>query len=84
MAIIRRDFGLAPPAGPASHRWLHLYQGPDPHPVHLSLKDALFNGVSVFAGGYVAFPGDHAGCQCIAAPAEMVTVRTGWSQLQPA
>lgn len=84
MAIIRRDFGLAPPAGEASHRWLHLYQGPDPHPVHLSLKDALFNGVSVFAGGYVAFPGDHAGCQCIAAPAEMVTVRTGWSQLQPA
>lgn len=84
LAIIRRDFGLAPPAGNASHRWLHLYQGPDPHPVHLSLKDALFNGVSVFAGGYVAFPGDHAGCQCIAAPAEMVTVRTGWSQLQPA
>lgn len=83
MAIIRRDFGLAPPSGPASHRWLHLYQGPDPHPVHLSLKDALFNGVSVFAGGYVAFPGDHAGCQCIAAPARMVTVRTGWSQLQP-
>lgn len=84
LAIIRRDFGLAPPPGPASHRWLHLYQGPDPHPVHLSLKDALFNGVSVFAGGYVAFPGDHPGCQCIAAPAEMVTVRTGWSQLQPA
>jgi hypothetical protein len=83
LAIIRRDFGLAPPTGEASHRWLHLYQGPDPHPVHLSLKDALFNGVSVFAGGYVAFPGDHAGCQCIAAPAEMVTVRTGWSQLQP-
>jgi hypothetical protein len=84
LAIIRRDFGLAPPTGPASHRWLHLYQGPDPHPVHLSLKDALFDGVSVFAGGYVAFPGDHAGCQCIAAPANMVTVRTGWSQLQPA
>lgn len=83
MAIIRRDFGLAPPTGPASHRWLHLYQGPDPHPVHLSLKDSLFNGVSVFAGGFVAFPGDHAGCQCIAAPANMVTVRTGWSQLQP-
>lgn len=83
MAIIRRDFGLAPPTGPASHRWLHLYQGPDPHPVHLSLKDSLFNGVSVFAGGFVAFPGDHAGCQCIAAPANMVTVRTGWSQVQP-
>ena len=83
LAIIRREFGLAPPTGPASHRWLHLYQGPDPHPVHLSLKDALFDGVSVFAGGYVAFPGDHAGCQCIAAPANMVTVRTGWSQLQP-
>lgn len=83
LAIIRRDFGLAPPPGPASHRWLHLYQGPDPHPVHLSLKDALFNGVSVFAGGYEAFPGDHVGCQCIAAPANMVTVRTGWSQLQP-
>lgn len=84
MSIIRREFGLAPPAGPASHRWLHLYQGPDPHPVHLSLKDALFDGVSVFAGGFVAFPGDHVGCQCIAAPANMVTVRTGWSQLQPA
>lgn len=83
MAIIQRDFGLAPPTGPASHRWLHLYQGPDPHPVHLSLKDALFNGVSVFAGGYEAFPGDHPGCQCIAAPASMTTVRTGWSQLQP-
>lgn len=84
LAIIRRDYGLAPPSGPGSHRWLHLYQGPDPHPVHLSLKDALFNGVSVFAGGYEAFPGDHAGCQCIAAPAAMTTVRTGWSQLQPA
>ena len=84
LAIIRRDFGLAPPTGPGSHRWLHLYQGPDPHPVHLSLKDALFNGVSVFAGGYEAFPGDHPGCQCIAAPASMTTVRTGWSQLQPA
>lgn len=84
LAIIRRDHGLAPPSGPGSHRWLHLYQGPDPHPVHLSLKDALFNGVSVFAGGYEAFPGDHAGCQCIAAPAAMTTVRTGWSQLQPA
>jgi hypothetical protein len=83
MAIIRRDFGLAPPVGPTSHRWLHLYQGPDPHPVHLSLKDALFDGVSVFAGGYVAFPGDHAGCQCIAVPARMINVRTGWSQLQP-
>lgn len=84
LSIIRRDFGVAPPSGPGSHRWLHLYQGPDPHPIHLSLKDALFNGVSVFAGGYEAFPGDHAGCQCIAAPAELVTVRTGWSQLQPA
>lgn len=61
MDIIRRDFGVEPPTGPGSHRWLHLYQGPDPHPVHLSLKDALFNGVSVFAGGYEAFPGDHAG-----------------------
>lgn len=83
MAIIRRDFGLVPETGPNAYRWLHLYQGPDPHPVHLSLKDALFDGVSVFAGGYVAFPGDHAGCQCIAVPANMVNVRTGWSQLQP-
>jgi len=84
MAIIRRDYGLAAPVGPNSHRWLHLYQGPDPHPVHLSLKDALFDGVSVFAGGFVAFPGDHAGCQCIAVPARLINVRTGWSQLQPA
>lgn len=83
LAIIRRDFGLAVPTGPASHRWLHLYQGPDPHPVHLSLADSLFNGVSVFAGGYVAFPGDHHGCACIAAPASFTNVRTGWSQLQP-
>lgn len=83
MAIIRRDMGLAPPTGPRSHRWLHLYQGPEPHPVHLSLADALFNGVSVFAGGYEAFPGDHAGCQCIAVPARLVNVRTGWSQIQP-
>ena len=83
LALIRREFGLAPPSGPASHRWLHLYEGPDPHPVHLSLADALFNGVSVFAGGYEAFPGDHPGCQCIAAPANMVNVRTGFSQLQP-
>lgn len=83
MAVIRRDHGLAPRTGPGSHRWLHLYQGPDPHPVHLSLKDALFNGVSVFAGGYVAFPGDHAGCECIAVPAELVRVDTGWRGNQP-
>ena len=83
MQIIRREFGLAAPTGSASHRWLHLYQGPDPQPVHLSLKDALFNGVSVFAGGYEAFPGDHVGCRCIAAVARFTNVRTGWSQLQP-
>lgn len=83
LALIRRDLGLAPQTGPDAYRWLHLYQGPDPHPVHLSLADALFNGVSVFAGGYEAFPGDHPGCRCLAAPASMVNVRTGWSRLQP-
>lgn len=83
MAIIRTDFGLAPESGPGSHRWLHLYQGPDPHPVHLSLNDALYDGVSVFAGGFVAFPGDHPGCQCIGVPARLINVRTGWSEIQP-
>lgn len=83
MALIRRDLGLAPSVGPEGHRWLHLYQGPDPHPVHLSLNDALYNGVSVFAGGFEAFPGDHAGCQCIGVPARFINVRTGWSQIQP-
>lgn len=83
MQIIRRDQGLAPPTGPDAYRWLHLYQGPQPHPVHLSLADALFDGQGVFAAGYEAYPGDHAGCECIAAPAEFTTVRTGWSQIQP-
>lgn len=83
MSLIRNDLGLAPPVSEDSHRWLHLYQGPDPHPVHLTLNDALFNGVSVFAGGFVAFPGDHAGCQCIAVPARLINVRTGWQEIQP-
>lgn len=83
MQTIRRDLGLAPPTGPESYRWLHLYQGPHPHPVHLSLKDAEFDGQAVFAAGYEAYPGDHPGCQCIAAPAEFTTVRTGWSGNQP-
>jgi hypothetical protein len=83
MSIIRRDYGLAPATGPTAYRWLHRYQGPFPHPVHLSLKDALFDGDGVFADGYVARPRDHAGCECVAVPAELVNVRTGWSQLQP-
>lgn len=87
MAVIRRDHGLVPEAGPdgsTRYRWLHLYQGLHPHPVHLSLKDALVDQIPVFAGGYLAFPGDHAGCECVAAPAELVRVETGYSQLQPA
>lgn len=86
MAVIRRDHGLVPEAGPdgsTRYRWLHLYQGLNPHPVHLSLKDALVDQIPVFAGGYLAFPGDHAGCECVAAPAELVRVATGYSQLQP-
>lgn len=87
MAVIRRDHELVPEAGPdgsTRYRWLHLYQGLHPHPVHLSLKDALVDQIPVFAGGYLAFPGDHAGCECVAAPAELVRVETGYSQLQPA
>lgn len=83
MALIRRDLGLAPSVGPQGYRWLHRYQGPNPHPVHLSLKDALYNGVSVFAAGFEAFPGDHTGCKCIVVPARFINVRTGWSQIQP-
>lgn len=86
MEVLRRDHRLAPAVGPAGgvqHRWLHLYQGPNPHPVHLSLKDALVDQVPVFAGGYLAFPGDHAGCECVLAPADLVRVDTGWSQIQP-
>jgi hypothetical protein len=86
MAVLRRDHQLAPvesPGGGTLYRWLHLYQGLHPHPVHLSLKDALVDQIPVFAGGYLAFPGDHAGCECVAAPAELVRVDTGWSQLQP-
>lgn len=86
MAVIRRDHGLVPEAGPdgsTRYRWLHLYEGLNPHPVHLSLKDALVDQIPVFAGGYLAFPGDHAGCECVAAPAELVRVATGYSQLQP-
>jgi hypothetical protein len=87
MAVIRRDHGLVPEVGPdgsTRYRWLHLYEGLNPHPVHLSLKDALVDQIPVFAGGYLAFPGDHAGCECVAAPAELVRVATGYSQLQPA
>lgn len=86
MAVIRRDHDLVPirsNEGSPLYRWLHLYQGLHPHPVHLSLKDALVDQIPVFAGGYLAFPGDHAGCECVAAPADLVRVRTGWSQLQP-
>lgn len=86
MAVLRRDHDLVPirsNEGSTLYRWLHLYQGLHPHPVHLSLKDALVDQIPVFAGGYLAFPGDHAGCECVAAPADLVRVRTGWSQLQP-
>lgn len=85
MAVIRRDHDLVPirsNEGNTLYRWLHLYQGLHPHPVHLSLKDALVDQVPVFAG-YLAFPGDHAGCECVVAPADLVRVRTGWSELQP-
>lgn len=61
-------------------RWLHLYQGPDPHPVHLSLKDALIDELPVWTGEFDAFPGDHQGCLCQTIPAEVANVRTGWSQ----
>lgn len=87
MEVLRRDHELVPEPGPDGstlYRWLHLYQGDNPHPVHLSLKDALVDQIPVFAGGYLAFPGDHAGCECVAAPAELVRVNTGWSELQPA
>jgi hypothetical protein len=60
-------------------RWLHLYQGPHPHPVHLSLKDALIDELPVWTGEFEAFPGDHPGCMCVTAPAETTPVRTGWS-----
>jgi len=85
MEVLRRDHRLAPAEGNEGgtlYRWLHLYQGDHPHPVHLSLKDALVDQVPVFAGGYLAFPGDHAGCECVVTPAELVRVDTGWSQLQ--
>jgi hypothetical protein len=85
MEVLRRDHRLAPAQGNEGgtlYRWLHLYQGDHPHPVHLSLKDALVDQVPVFAGGYLAFPGDHAGCECVVTPAELVRVDTGWSQLQ--
>ncbi len=86
MAVLRRDHQLAPEVGEQGstlYRWLHLYQGDHPHPVHLSLKDALVDQIPVFAGGYLAFPGDHPGCECVAAPAELVRVDTGWSEIQP-
>lgn len=85
MEVLRRDHRLVPETGAEGgtlYRWLHLYQGDHPHPVHLSLKDALVDQIPVFAGGYLAFPGDHAGCECVAAPAELVRVDTGWSELQ--
>lgn len=85
MEVLRRDHRLVPETGAEGgtlYRWLHLYQGEHPHPVHLSLKDALVDQIPVFAGGYLAFPGDHAGCECVAAPAELVRVDTGWSELQ--
>jgi hypothetical protein len=86
MEVLRRDHRLVPATGDEGgtlYRWLHLYQGEHPHPVHLSLKDALVDQLPVFAGGYLAFPGDHAGCECVVTPAELVRVDTGWSQLQP-
>lgn len=85
LEVLRRDHRLVPESGAEGgtlYRWLHLYQGEHPHPVHLSLKDALVDQLPVFAGGYLAFPGDHAGCECVVAPAELVRVDTGWSELQ--
>lgn len=64
-------------------RWLHLYQGPHPHPVHLSLKDALIDELPVWTGEFEAYPGDHPGCMCITTPAETTRVRTGFSGAQP-
>jgi hypothetical protein len=86
MAVLRRDHRLVPgtaPGGVTRYRWLHLYRGMHPHPVHLSLKDALLDQVPVFAGGFRAYPGDHNGCKCQVIPAELVRVDTGWSEIQP-
>lgn len=53
---------------PGEWQWLHRYEGPNPHPEHLRLAGATFNGEYLLSDGVNWFPGDHAGCGCASAP----------------
>lgn len=50
------------------YRWWHLYSGKSPHPEHAELNGTLFNGQYLLRDGINWFPGDHAGCACVAVP----------------
>jgi hypothetical protein len=54
-------------AVPGGYTWFHQAGG-DNHPQHLALNGRSFNGQYVLEDGINWFPGDHAGCRCIAVP----------------
>lgn len=54
-------------AVPGGYTWFHQ-AGKDPHPQHVALAGRSFNGQYVLEDGINWFPGDHAGCRCIAVP----------------
>lgn len=51
---------------PGSYVWLHEYGGKHPHPEHESFNGRVFNGDFILEDGINYFPGDHAGCACVA------------------
>lgn len=55
--------------GIAADEWVWLHRAPRvPHPQHLALDRKRFDGSAIVVDGVLWYPGDHAGCQCGAAP----------------
>lgn len=58
-----------------AYTWVHV-DGKDPHPVHVELDGRTFNGEYLLEEGINWFPGDHAGCECVALPKFVRVERT--------